>query len=110
MFDKKNDKPVKQLTPKERETAIQFLEGKNLLKRTNELIGRSGVIGEEVNRLLNVFNLHSGKREHLLHIISLESSGADKIHLQEKVGELMPTGILSTAFETLKRLFHEQKI
>jgi len=31
---------------------MQFLEQKDLLNRTNEMIGRSGVIGEETNRLL----------------------------------------------------------
>lgn len=80
----------KVLSTTEREEAIQFLEGKDLLGRTNEMIGRSGVIGEEVNRLLMYLIFTSRKREHPLHIVSLGSSGAGKTHLQEKVGELIP--------------------
>jgi hypothetical protein len=90
MLDKKNDKPVKQLTQQERDTAIQFLEQNNLLEATNVMIGRSGVIGEEINRLLMYLIFTSRKREHPLHIISLGSSGIGKTYLQEKVGELIP--------------------
>jgi chromosomal replication initiation ATPase DnaA len=90
MLDKKNDKPVKQLTQQERETAMQFLQSNNLLEATNLMIGKSGVIGEEVNRLLMYLIFTSRKRERPLHIISLGSSGAGKTHLQEKVGELIP--------------------
>jgi hypothetical protein len=67
-----------------------FLKQPDLLKRTNELIGQSGVIGEEINRLLMYLVFTSRKREQPLHVISLGSSGAGKSHLQEKVGELMP--------------------
>jgi hypothetical protein len=63
MLDKQNDKPVKQLTAQERETAMQFLESNDLLERTNEMIGKSGVIGEEVNRLLMYLIFTSRKRE-----------------------------------------------
>ena len=76
---------------KEREKEVeQFLKQDNLLARINELIGKSGVVGEEVNRLLMYFIFTSRKREQPLHVISLESSGTGKSHLQEKVGELMP--------------------
>ena len=80
----------KALSKEERETAIQFLEQKDLLKRTNELIGKSGVIGEERNRLLMYLIFTSRKREHPLHAISLGNSGIGKTYLQEKVGELIP--------------------
>jgi hypothetical protein len=89
-LDKKEDKPVRKLTEQERETAIQFLQSKDLLEATNLMIGKSGVIGEEVNRLLMYLIFTSRKREHPLHIISLGSSGIGKTYLQEKVGELIP--------------------
>ena len=41
-----------QLTAMERQQAEHFLQQPNLLKSTNELIGKTGVIGEENNRLL----------------------------------------------------------
>ena len=86
-----NLKPkVKQLNLGEIEEAETFLKSTDLLKKTNELIGKSGVIGEEVNRLLMYIIFTSRKREQPLHIIGLGSSGTGKTHLQEKVGELIP--------------------
>lgn len=42
-LDKQEIRKEKVLTREEREDAIQFLEQKDLLQRTNELIGKSGV-------------------------------------------------------------------
>ena len=78
------------LTPQETETAIAFLQSKNLLQATNELIGSSGIIGEELNRLIMYLIFTSRKTARPLHIISFGSSGMGKSHLQEKVGELIP--------------------
>jgi len=80
----------KKLTEDEKQEAEEFLKSENLLERTNDLIGKSGVIGEELNRLLMYLIFTSRKREQPLHVISLGASGAGKTHLQEKVGELMP--------------------
>lgn len=86
-----NLKPkIKQLTLAEQEAAETFLKQKDLLNKTNELIGKSGVIGEEINRLLMYLIFTSRQREQPLHVISLGSSGIGKTHLQEKVGELVP--------------------
>lgn len=89
-LNKQEIRKEKVLTQEEREDAMQFLQQKDLLKRTNEIIGKSGVIGEETNRLLMYLIFTSRKREHPLHIISLGSSGIGKTYLQEKVGELIP--------------------
>jgi hypothetical protein len=78
------------LTKEETEAAIEFLKAPDLLKRTNELIGHSGVIGEETNRLIMYLVFTSRKTGRPLHIISFGSSGAGKSHLQERVGELVP--------------------
>ena len=80
----------KKLNLAEIEKAETFLKQKDLLTKTNELIGKSGVIGEEVNRLLMYIIFTSRKREQPLHVIGLGSSGTGKTHLQEKVGELIP--------------------
>jgi hypothetical protein len=61
-LDKQETRKEKALTKEEREEAIQFLEQKDLLNRTNELIGKSGVIGEETNRLLMYLIFTSRKR------------------------------------------------
>jgi hypothetical protein len=86
-----NLKPkTKKLSLAEIEEAETFLKQKDLLQKTNELIGKSGVIGEETNRLLMYIIFTSRKRQQPLHVVSLGSSGTGKTHLQEKVGELIP--------------------
>lgn len=78
------------LTAREEKAAIAFLKKPNLLERTNELIGKSGVIGEIDNRLLMYLIFTSRKTNNPLHCISLGSSGVGKTHLQSKVSELIP--------------------
>lgn len=86
-----NLKPkVKKLGLGEIEKAETFLKSKDLLQKTNELIGQSGVIGEEVNRQIMYLIFTNRSQEQPLHVISLGASGIGKTHLQEKVGELVP--------------------
>ena len=92
-LDRQNAKAVTvkyQLTKEEEAQAINFLKQESLLQRTNDMIGQSGVIGEETNRLIMYLVFTSRKLQRPLHIISMGSSGAGKSHLQEKVGELIP--------------------
>jgi DNA primase len=60
------------------------------MQRTNNDIGKTGMIGEENNRLLMYLVFTSRLREQPLHIISLGASGTGKTYLQEKVSELIP--------------------
>jgi hypothetical protein len=80
----------KELTGSEWQSATDFLKKKDLLQLTNELIGKSGVIGEQTNRLLMYLIFTSRKTNNPLHCISLGSSGVGKTHLQSKVSELIP--------------------
>lgn len=80
----------KQLTATETKKAETFLKSKDLLNKTNELIGKSGVIGETTNRILMYLIFTSRKTNSPLHCISLGSSGVGKTHLQSKVAELIP--------------------
>ena len=80
----------KTLNATEEKEAIDFLKKGELLSRTNEYIGKSGVIGEDINRLLMYLIFTSRKTNNPLHCISLGSSGAGKTHLQSKVAELIP--------------------
>ena len=85
-----NEFTIRELTSKELRAAEAFLKKDNLLQATNDLIGNSGVIGEETNRLLMYIIFTSRKSSNPLHCISLGSSGTGKTHLQSKVAELMP--------------------
>ena len=80
----------RQLTVIRKEKAIAFLKSKNLLQKTNALIGKTGLVGEENNRLLMYLVFTSRLREQPLHIISLGASGTGKTYLQEKISELIP--------------------
>ncbi len=84
------DANKKILSPQEKEAAIKFLQAPNLLQRTGELIAATGIVGEELNRLIMYLIFTSRRTARPLHIISMGSSGMGKSHLQEKVGELMP--------------------
>ncbi len=85
-----NQNQRKLLTSDEIKQAKQYLSAPNLMARTREDIGRSGVIGEHDNRVLMYLIFTSRKRDNPLHIISLGSSGIGKTHLQEKVSALIP--------------------
>ncbi len=86
-----NNRPkVKPLTPEQRQEAINYLLQPDLLAQTKADIGKSGVVGEENNRLLMYIVYSYRKAITPLHIICLASSGTGKTHLQEKVGELIP--------------------
>ena len=89
-YEKQYQPYFKELTGTEEKEAIKFLKRKDLLKKTNELIGKSGVIGEEHNRQTMYLIFTSRKTNNPLHCISLGSSGTGKTHLQSKVSELIP--------------------
>jgi hypothetical protein len=89
-YEKENQPYHKELSAIEEKEAIKFLKRNDLLKKTNELIGKSGVIGEEHNRQTMYLIFTSRKTNNPLHCISLGSSGVGKTHLQSKVSELFP--------------------
>lgn len=85
----KAEKP-KVLTEFRKRELQKLLQNKNLYKRLNELIGKTGVIGEEKNRLIMWTVFTSRLTDHPLHIICLGASGTGKTYLQEKISELIP--------------------
>jgi predicted transcriptional regulator len=89
-YEQTNRPYFKELSATEEREAIKYLKRKDLLLKTNELIGKSGVVGEQTNRLLMFLIFTSRKTNNPLHCISLGSSGVGKTHLQSKVSELIP--------------------
>lgn len=69
---------------------LKLLKDKNLFVVLNELIGKSGVIGEDANRLLLFVIASTYKMEDTLHALVQGSSGSGKTHLVTKIAELMP--------------------
>ena len=88
MKDKGSKRKV--LLSEETRIAKAYLSAKELMKRTGEDIGRSGVIGEEYNRLVLFIIYLSRKMEKPMHALIFGKSGSGKTHLQSSVGALVP--------------------
>lgn len=69
---------------------VNFLQQEKLLSRFNELLGESGIIGEENNRLLLFVIATSYAMTQPLHALVQGSSGSGKTHLLLKIANLMP--------------------
>ena len=78
------------VSEEDQEEAMDLLISKDLFIRTADLIGASGIVGEENNRLLMYLIFTSRKTNNPLHCISFGQSGSGKTHLQSKVAELIP--------------------
>lgn len=78
------------ITPEERKKAIQYLKKAKLHQRTLEDIGRAGIIGEEVNRMLLFYIMTTRIQSDPLHAICFSESGAGKTHLLEQISDLIP--------------------
>lgn len=81
---------TKVLTEQEIQEAKKLLKTNSLLKLTADLLGKSGIVGEEINRLIMYLIFTTRKLNNPLHIISLASSGTGKSYLQEKVSHCIP--------------------
>jgi len=69
---------------------IQFLKSEDLIKRINKAIGQSGIVGEEVNRILLFIIASSYKMPDTLHGLIQGSSGSGKTRLLKIISDLMP--------------------
>ena len=69
---------------------IEFLKQENLIQKINELIGKSGMIGEETNRILLFVIASSYKMQDTLHGLIQGSSGSGKTRLLKVISHLMP--------------------
>ena len=69
---------------------INFLKSDNLLQRLNELLGISGITGEEANRLFLFLIACSYKMPDTLHALIQGSSGSGKTRLLKIICEVMP--------------------
>lgn len=69
---------------------VNFLQQEHLLERFNQLLGESGIIGEENNRLLLLVIASSYMMPSPLHALVQGSSGSGKTHLLLKIANLMP--------------------
>lgn len=78
------------MTAAVRQTAINELKKEKLIERHNKMIGLTGIVGEEKNRMIAYLIYTMRKQQNPLHVMFLGVSGSGKTYLQEKVSELIP--------------------
>ena len=83
-------KQVKQIPQPTINQCLDILKSANPIKRINELIGKSGVVGEENNRIFLFGIASSYKMPDTLHALIQGSSGSGKTMLLKTIYDLMP--------------------
>jgi DNA primase/energy-coupling factor transporter ATP-binding protein EcfA2 len=109
-----NDKP---LTLAEQAQTKAFLQKENLIQELNNLIGKSGIVGEEKNRIFLFAIASSHKMKDTLHALIQGSSGSGKTHLLSKIAALMPservvkfTRVTENSFYNYDEFFFRNKL
>ncbi|WP_428232701.1 hypothetical protein [Flavobacterium sp.] len=97
----------KELTPQAYEKAIEFLSKPRVLEHVDKLLGQSGIVGEEDNRLLLFVLASSYKMPYLMHGLVQGSSGEGKSHLINAIADCMPQeDVMNMTRITSKSLYH----
>ena len=78
------------LSEQEKEEALRYLRDENLMQNTFDDLGKTGIVGEEENRMIMFLVFLSRILAEPLHIISFGASGSGKTYLQEKIARLLP--------------------
>lgn len=96
-YREKQSTPQEQITPEVAKIPAhlepkckEFLTKPNLIKRLNELIGKAGVVGEEMNRIFLLAIASSYKMHETLHALIQGSSGSGKTHLMSHISHFIP--------------------
>ena len=84
------NKPLQILTLKERQEYESFAKKPKLIKRLNELLGQTGIVGEDRNRIFLLIIAISHKMQETLHALIQGSSGSGKTRLLKQVSDCMP--------------------
>ena len=97
----------KELTPQASEKAVQFLSKPKLFENIDKLLGQSGIVGEEENRILLFTLASSYKMPNPLHGLVQGSSGEGKSHLINAIADCMPQeDVMNMTRITSKSLYH----
>lgn len=89
-MNQEEEKQVPVLTLKEREVIESFLKQEKVIKRVNVLLGKTGVVGEERNRIFLFLIAVSYKMKEPLHSLIQGSSGSGKTRLVRQISDCMP--------------------
>ncbi|MDB2364191.1 ATP-binding protein, partial [Flavobacteriales bacterium] len=104
---KKKAKPKQTIKTEDLEKAKELLNDKDLIPRLNDLIGESGVVGEENTRLLLYIIASTYKMGYPLHALVQGTSGSGKSHLINSIGKSFPPeDMMSMTRVTSKSFYH----
>jgi DNA primase/energy-coupling factor transporter ATP-binding protein EcfA2 len=78
------------LTAIERQQVESYLKQEKLIYKLNELLGKSGIAGEETNRIFLLIIAISYKMPEPLHALIQGSSGSGKTKLLRQISDCMP--------------------
>lgn len=78
------------INPSDRKLAMQLLKSPKLMRKTLNLIGQSGLVGEQKNGMLLYLLYLSRYFEEPLHAIIFGKSGSGKTYLQTKISDCIP--------------------
>ena len=83
-LDLKQNQTLNNLNP------LNFLQTPELIPRLSELLGKSGIVGEENARMLLFLITLSFMNKNPLHALVQGSSGSGKTHMISRIADLMP--------------------
>lgn len=89
--DEEQQKPEILINPDLKRKCMEFLQKPFLVKRINELIGKSGVAGEESSRIFLFVVACSYRMKDTLHALIQGSSGSGKTRLLKAISSLVPS-------------------
>ena len=78
------------LTAKERSQLETFAKQSNLIESLGELLGKTGIVGEDHNRIFLFLIAFSHKLPETLHALIQGSSGSGKTRLMRQISDCMP--------------------
>lgn len=84
------ENPSKPLTASELKAATEFLKQPKVIKRLNELLGKTGIVGEHGNRVFLFLIALSHKMKDPLHALVQGSSGSGKTKIVRQISDCMP--------------------
>ncbi len=101
---------IPKITKANEKASLAILSRQNLLKTIQRMLGESGIVGEEKNRLL-LFLIGLGSRsQYPLHALVHSTSGSGKSHLINAVANCFPQeDLLSLTRVTSKSFYHYRK-
>ena len=105
----KTDKPKPKIKTEDLSKAQEILKHPSMIQKLNDLIGQSGVVGEENTRLLLYIIGSTYKMGYPLHALVQGTSGSGKSHLINAVGKSFPSeDVMSMTRVTSKSFYHYQ--